>query len=65
MANPVPAYHGTVCDGCKEKLDEGEDLFFVDGERLCYSCAEDGDNVCECGSFKKSEFKTCYDCQTQ
>ena len=62
MSNPSSAFKGTVCDGCNEEMTEGEDIFFDDGDKLCAECAEKNGNVCECGQYKKSEFKECYEC---
>ena len=62
MANPVEAFSGTVCNGCGETLGKGEELYLTDDGRFCSDCADDEGNVCECGNFKKEEFKTCYDC---
>lgn len=28
MGNPVKAFAGTICDGCDEKFEEDDDLFF-------------------------------------
>ena len=63
MSNPAPAYRGTHCDGCGHEVEEGEDIFFEDGQKYCESCARDGDNICDCGQYKKEEYKTCYDCK--
>lgn len=63
MPNPGEAYKGTECDYCGEEIEEGENVFFEDGEKFCEYCAESNDNICDCGQFKKSEYKTCFDCK--
>ncbi len=63
MANPLPAFPNTDCDGCSEEIPEGDSVYFNDGEKLCEDCAADGDYVCDCGNFKKSEYDTCYECR--
>ena len=62
MPNPLPAYEGTICDYCASVLEEGDDVFFHDGEKLCEHCAEEEEIICECGCYKKPDFKTCYEC---
>ena len=62
MANPVPAFNNTSCDGCGNPMDEGDDLFLTNEGRLCTKCAEEEDYVCDCGSFKKKEYDACYEC---
>ena len=62
MSNPVPAFKGTECDNCGEQFEEGDDVFFTDDGKMCIKCAEENDYVCECGCFKKFEYKYCYEC---
>ena len=62
MANPVPAYRNSTCDNCQAPIPEGDLLFFDEGNRLCERCAEDDELICTCGSYKKAEFLTCYEC---
>ena len=62
MANPCPAFKGTHCSNCGWQINEGDSVYFVDGDKLCKDCASDADLICECGSFKKEEYDTCYDC---
>lgn len=61
MNNPSPAFRGTICDQCSEEIEEGDDVYFDDG-KFCVDCAEENGNVCDCGNFKKDDFKTCYEC---
>ena len=63
MSNPVPAIYDSICDSCGDKIEEGYDLFFHDGNSLCLDCAVDEDLVCECGNYKKPEYQTCFDCK--
>lgn len=65
MSNPFSAFPNTTCDGCDERLKEGDDVWIYDGQKLCTSCAESEGWICECGNFKKPEFNQCYDCATQ
>lgn len=62
MPNPAPAYRNSSCDNCQEDIPEGESVFFDEGNKLCEACATDNDLICECGQYKKAEFKTCYEC---
>ena len=60
--NPVPAYPNTSCDSCGEEIPEGDNVYIIDGQRWCEICADSTDNVCECGNYKKEEYKKCYEC---
>ncbi len=62
MPNPVEAFRGTNCDNCDTEVEEGEDLFFYENDKLCASCAEEVNIICKCEKFKKPEFDQCYDC---
>ena len=31
-----------ICDGCGERLYEGDFIYTIDGERLCEDCLNDG-----------------------
>ena len=62
MSNPVQAFKNTVCDSCDEEVPEGGDLFLHDHGKLCSDCANEEEIVCECGRYKKPEFKVCYEC---
>ena len=62
MSNPVQAFENTACDECGEEVPEGGDLFLHDGTKFCSDCANEEEIVCECGSYKKPEFKVCYEC---
>lgn len=62
MANPMPAFKGSVCDSCVSQIDEGDDVYFSNVGKLCSECANDGGYACECGNFKKPGFDFCYDC---
>lgn len=62
MANPVIAKWYNECEGCDCSIEEGEHIYFTDDGKLCEDCANDADYVCECGQFKKPDFKQCYDC---
>jgi len=63
MSNPFEAHFDKDCDDCGRPIDEGDETFARDGDFICRQCAEDGDNVCECGQFKKAEYETCFDCK--
>jgi len=62
MSNPVPAFEYTSCDGCGERLEEGDDLFLHEGEKLCDVCAAEEEIICECGQYKKPQYAKCYEC---
>ena len=62
MGNPGSAFKGAICDQCSETLEEGDDVYFCDGQKFCEECADENGNVCDCGNFKKDDFKECFDC---
>ena len=62
MSNPGEAFPGTRCDSCGEAIGKGNPIFFDEGTKLCEPCAKANNNICECGSYKKAEFKECYEC---
>ncbi len=62
MPNPMPAYPNTTCDECDEKIDEGDDVYFCDGNKLCQECAQAEGYVCDCGNYKSQDFNQCYEC---
>ena len=61
--NPCPAFLNTVCDICGEEMEEGDDVFFHEGDKYCELCAEEAGIVCECGQYKKPQYETCYECK--
>lgn len=63
--NPCPAFPNTICEGCGEEIEEGDDVFFHEDEKLCEQCAEQLDIVCDCGQYKKPEYETCYECKEE
>lgn len=63
MSNPFPAFKNTFCYCCDEEIEEGDDVWIFDGTKLCTKCADDEGWICECGSFKKPEYATCYLCR--
>lgn len=62
MSNPVEAFRNTICDGCGETLEKGDDLYLTDEGKFCRNCADNEGYICECGGFKKKEYKICYEC---
>lgn len=62
MSNPFTQQWLSQCDSCGDDIDPGDVVYAVDGSFVCRGCAEENDNVCECGNFKKSEFEKCYEC---
>lgn len=63
MPNPAPAYREIKCPLCDKVITKGEDVFFEDGDKFCRDCAENNDNVCNCGQYKRENYKTCFDCK--
>ena len=63
MANPLPAYKDVYCDGCNDCIEEGEDVYFHEGDRFCEGCANEQNIKCECGNYKKQEYAACYSCK--
>lgn len=62
MSNPVTAFPNTICDQCEYLITESDYVFLLDGLKYCVDCASENGNICDCGQFKKEEFKQCYDC---
>jgi hypothetical protein len=65
MANPFKTKFKSTCQSYGEIVEEGDDMFAIDGQFVCEQCAEAGDNICECGNFKKEEYDTCFDCHEE
>lgn len=64
MSNPFPAHFDSHCTSCGENIYESDDTFAIDREFVCENCAESNGNICpKCGSFKKEEYDTCFDCK--
>ena len=62
MSNPFETKFKSACQNCEDIVDEGEDMYVVDGLFVCRACANAGEHVCECGKYKKEEYDKCYDC---
>ena len=65
MANPFPAHFDSNCQSCGDDIWENDNVFVVDGQFVCPSCAKEAGNVCDCGNFKKSEYDECFDCHNE
>lgn len=63
MANPFPCKFDSQCQNCGNYLDAGEEMYAHDQMFICADCANEADAVCECGNYKKPEFKTCFTCK--
>ena len=61
-SGPYPAFWGTICDSCDESVTKGDNIYIVNHEKLCHSCADSGDYVCSCGNYKSSDYGVCYIC---
>jgi hypothetical protein len=63
MSNPFNTQFNSKCQSCGEEVPEGELMYAIDDQFVCEDCASEGDNICECGNFKKEEYDTCYNCK--
>ena len=61
MSNPFKAHFDKPCGDCGEMIEEGEDVYAVDGEFWCQDCTP-AENICGCGNYKNEGYDTCYDC---
>lgn len=62
MSNPFETKFDSECQDCGAEVLQGDDMYVVDGNFLCISCAEINGNVCDCGNYKKDDYDTCYEC---
>jgi hypothetical protein len=62
MANPFPTKFDSQCQQCESMLDRGDLMYAHDDLFICPDCAEEAGVVCDCGNFKKEDYKKCYDC---
>ncbi len=65
MPNPFPAKFNSTCDSCGNEIYEEEEIYAIDGDFLCGSCADANGNVCECGNYKKEEYEECFECKME
>ena len=63
MANPFRCKFNSHCQRCRAFVKKDENMYADDGEFICEECASDNDNICECGSYKKQQYDTCYSCR--
>lgn len=63
MSNPFLPQFNSNCNSCGDTVTPDDNMFACEGQFLCEDCANAGDYVCDCGDFKKSEYKTCYNCR--
>ena len=63
MSNPFITKFDSECAQCASLVPAGEDMFAHNGEFICTACAENNDNVCACGKYKKANFEVCFDCK--
>jgi hypothetical protein len=59
------AYRRRECVDCADVIEEGDPIYFGDDGAICEDCGKRDGLVCGCGSQKKPEFKTCYDCHVK
>jgi hypothetical protein len=52
----------TDCAWCGGRIAQGEELFFIDGEKVCGVCAFDHGYVCVCDRPKKPQYDKCFSC---
>jgi len=64
MSNPFEAKFESECQNCGDTVDEGEEMFAVEGEFWCRDCAKRTNNICKCGNYKKDEFDSCFTCKS-
>ncbi len=64
MSNPFIARFNSKCQSCGEEMYEDEtNVYVVDGLFICEDCAQQDNNVCHCGNYKKTEYATCFECR--
>ena len=56
------AFFDTECCDCGETIFKGDDIYFCDDGKLCESCADDREMICDCGEQKKPDYDSCYSC---
>lgn len=65
MANPFKTKFNSTCDSCGDTVQEGDEMYAVDGLFYCHDCANENGNVCDCGNFKKDDYEECYECHQE
>jgi hypothetical protein len=54
------------CAWCSSRFTQGEELFFIDGEKICGLCASDHGYVCpSCNGLKEPQDELCYRCKRE
>ena len=52
------------CAWCNGTIEVGDDIYFVNGEKVCGLCADDQGYACpNCGEPKNPKFDRCYPCK--
>ena len=62
MANPFRTKFDSQCMNCEDMLDQGDLMYAMSQLFICPACAVEAGVVCNCGNFKKAEYKKCYTC---
>lgn len=65
MPNPFPSKFNSSCQNCDNHVDRGDSMYAHDGMFICQDCAVEGFLICDCGNYKKEQFKTCFNCRAQ
>jgi hypothetical protein len=52
----------TFCEWCGDTISEGDEIFFLSGEKVCFHCLWHKGYVCACGARKNPKFARCYMC---
>jgi hypothetical protein len=56
----------STCTWCSGIIQVGDDLYLIDGEKVCGLCAEDNGYVCpHCANPKKPQYDMCYACKKE
>ncbi len=63
MPNPTEALYNSKCDVCGDFINKGDNIYFHEDNKFCEGCADANDIVCNCGNYKKSQYKTCWYCK--
>ena len=63
MANPFPSKFDGSCKNCGSQIYAGDDVYSHAGMFICDVCAAEADAICECGNYKKPEYKKCFGCK--
>ncbi len=62
MPNPFPNKFPSECINCDNFIETGELMYAHEKMFICGNCAVEGNLICECGNYKKEQYKVCFTC---